>query len=281
MREQQLPLHLKLPDSTTFESYFAGPNQEALAYLVNGDVTMTWLWGESSSGKTHLLQSVAAASDQAVYLPLAELKPYGPFVLDGYDAFDVVCLDQLDAIIPPQDQNTASLEQADRRGVQHVISDGGSTAFEVEPDDQHNAESEDTEFDRALQAPLSLATQRLWEKALFKLYQEVVVERQNTLVVASKSAPKNSLFLLPDLESRLLSGPVFRLQSLDDDQLLSAIQLRASRRGLKLPDATGRYLLRRMKRDMHSLCEFLDRLDTASLVHQSKLTIALVKTTLG
>lgn len=248
MREQQLPLHLKLPDYTAFDSFFAGPNEEALAYLSGSQRTMTWLWGQPATGKTHLLQSVAAASDQSVYLPLTELETYGPFVLEGYDAFDVVCIDALDAVIPP-------------------------VRDESEP-------AETPEASSASAIALSLSIQRQWEEVLFKLYQEVVVERENTLVVASRSAPRNSQFLMPDLQSRLLSGPVFRLNTLDDEECLQAIQLRAARRGLKLPEATGNYLLKRMKRDMHSLCSFLDELDTASLVHQSKLTIPLVRATL-
>lgn len=249
MREQQLPLHLKLPDQTAFDSFYPGPNREVLEYLCGVKRTMTWLWGKPSTGKTHLLQSVAAASDQSVYLPLSELDAYGPFVLEGYDAFDVVCIDALDTVIPAK---------------------RGDDAVDDEPP---KASSESA-------IALSLSTQRQWEEVLFKLYQEVVVERGNTLVVASRMAPKNSQFLMADLHSRLLSGPVFRLRSLDDEQCLKAIQMRASRRGLKLPDATGQYLLKRMKRDMRSLCAFLDELDTASLVHQSKLTIPLVRTTL-
>lgn len=245
MRDQQLPLHLKLPDHAVFESYFAGPNREALDYLSSGAHKMTWLWGEPSTGKTHLLQAAAAASARSVYLPLAELKQYGPSVLDGYDGFDVVCLDQLDAIIPAA---SSPLGESDREI---------RASFEADND-----------------------TRQGWEQALFSLFQLLVMERQNTLVVASRAAPRSLQFGLPDLASRLLSGPVFRLQSLDDEQRLRAIQLRASRRGLKLPDSTGHYLLKRLKRDMSSLCAFLDRLDTASLVHQSRLTIPLVRMTL-
>ncbi len=300
MREQQLPLHLKLPDNTVFDSYFAGPNREAVDYLSTDATTITWLWGERSTGKTHLLQSVAAASDQSVYLPLNELKGYGPFVLEGYDAFDVVCIDQLDAVIPSLDANaqimSVEASKTDAHGAYILQTDAPNLNGSYSPSDEpastlEQASSEggstetvasDLETTRIPEPEpaLSVAEQRQWEVALFRLFQEVVIERQKTLVVASRTAPKNSLFVMPDLASRLLSGPVFRLQSLNDEQRLKAIQLRASRRGLDLPKATGNYLLSRLNRDMQSLCELLDRLDTASLVHQSRLTIPLVKTTL-
>ena len=254
MRDQQLPLHLKLPDHAVFDSYFAGPNREALDYLAQGAGAMTWLWGEPSTGKTHLLQAAAAASARSAYLPLSELKDFGPSVLDGYGQFDVVCVDQLDQIISVQ---TSQEEKSD------TVPDNGS-------------ESADTEASSVQKS----AEQIEWEQALFSLFRLLVMEQRGRLIVASRAAPKSFRVMLPDLASRLLSGPVFRLQSLDDHQRLQAIQLRASRRGLKLPDSTGQYLLKRLKRDMRSLCEFLDRLDTASLVHQSRLTIPLVRMTL-
>lgn len=244
MRDQQLTLHLNLPDYAVFESYFEGPNREAVRYLASDASTIAWLWGEPSTGKTHLLQAVAATTAHAAYLPLEALKQYGPSVLEGYDAFDVVCIDQLDAIVP------ASTEAGEPD--QHA----GATGL------------------------LSEDEQRRWEQALFGLYQSVVSERQRRMVIATRVAPKNCRFLLPDLASRLLSGPVFRLKSLNDKQRLEAIQLRARRRGMTLPDSTGRYLLKRLKRDMRSLCEFLDRLEDASLVHKSPLTIPLVRMTL-
>ncbi len=257
MRDQQLPLHLKLPDHAVFDSFFAGPNREALNYLAGSPDAMTWLWGEPATGKTHLLQAAAAAVPKSAYLPLAEVREFGPSVLEGYDQFDVVCLDQLDEVIRNPDRHTTS-SAAPAGCVQ------GS----------HTPRSNPSEFTG------DAGDQTSWEQALFNLYRLLVVERQGRLIVASTVAPKTIEFVLPDLASRLLSGPVFRLHAMDDDERLQAIQLRASRRGLKLPDATGQYLLKRLQRDMSSLCEFLDRLDTASLVHQSRLTIPLVRKTL-
>lgn len=119
-----------------------------------------------------------------------------------------------------------------------------------------------------------------WEQGIFTLFNELVAEGRGTLVVSSTLAPKTLLFQLADLQSRLLSGPVYRLAGLSDDERLAAIQLRATRRGLELPSATGRFLLKHFRRDMRSLCQMLDKLDTASLVYQSRLTIPLVKSTL-
>ena len=62
-------------------------------------------------------------------------------------------------------------------------------------------------------------------------------------------------FALPDLRSRLLAAEIFQLRELDDDGLLVALQLRAHQRGLELSDEAAEFLLRRLPRDMHTLCD--------------------------
>ncbi|MGW8310551.1 MAG: HdaA/DnaA family protein, partial [Thiogranum sp.] len=55
---------------------------------------------------------------------------------------------------------------------------------------------------------------------------------------------------------------------------------RAEQRGFELPEDTGRYLLRRLPRDLPALMKLLERLDTASLAAQRKLTVPFVKSVL-
>ena len=74
---------------------------------------------------------------------------------------------------------------------------------------------------------------------------------------------------------------MYQLKSLDDHQRLRALQLRAQQRGCEMPDETGRYLMRRLPRDMPVLFDLLDQLDEASLVAQRKLTVPFVKSVLG
>ncbi|MEJ2516063.1 MAG: DnaA regulatory inactivator Hda [Gammaproteobacteria bacterium] len=119
-----------------------------------------------------------------------------------------------------------------------------------------------------------------WEVALFGLFNRLS-EAGRRLVVSGQSAPSASGFRLPDLASRLAWGAVFRLQPLGDEDKLRALQLRAAHRGLDLPEDTGRYLLRRLPRDMAQLCGWLDRLDTASLAAQKRLTIPFVREVLA
>ena len=115
-----------------------------------------------------------------------------------------------------------------------------------------------------------------WELALFALYNQVT-DAGGQIVAAAKGTPRASGFELADLRSRLSALPAFQLQSLDDDDIARALQLRAGHRGLDLPDETAQFLLSRSRRDMASLYELLDKLDDEALRAQRRLTIPFVK----
>lgn len=97
------------------------------------------------------------------------------------------------------------------------------------------------------------------------------------LLCAASAAPEGLDLALPDLVSRLSWGSIHRLRTLDDGQRLQALQLRASRRGLMLPESVAAYLLARAPRDMHALMALLERLDRASMVAKRRLTVPFVR----
>ena len=70
-----------------------------------------------------------------------------------------------------------------------------------------------------------------WERAVFRLFNGLR-ERGASLVVATRAAPAALGLRLPDLTSRLRSGPVFHLRPPGDEDRLEAIRLRAAWRGL-------------------------------------------------
>lgn len=115
-----------------------------------------------------------------------------------------------------------------------------------------------------------------WERAVFNLYRELE-ESGGKLLLADEHPPLSLRFALPDLASRILAGTVLRLHLLSETEQVEALRLRAAQRGLELPEDTLAYLLRRLPRDMNSLCAFLDELDAASLVAQRRLTVPFVR----
>ena len=226
---RQLALGLRLHDSAHFSNFVCGNHKELLDQLRQltdgGPLRQLYCWGAHGSGKSHLLQACCRAADaaghSAAYLSLRDARELQPAVLGGWEHYQLVCLDDIDAA-------------------------AGLAA---------------------------------WEEALFDLYNRVA-ERGSRLVVSAAVAPAQLTIELPDLVSRLAAGPVYQVHVLNDEQSLQAMRLRAEQRGFELPEDTGRYLLRRLPRDLPALMKLLERLDSASLAAQRKLTVPFVKSVL-
>lgn len=125
-----------------------------------------------------------------------------------------------------------------------------------------------------------IAGDKDWEMAMFNLYNRILEVGKTRLLISGDAPPRQLNLLLPDLASRLDWGQIYRLQPLKDDEKVQALQLRAGLRGFELPEDVGRFLLKRLDREMRTLFETLDRLDDSSLRWQRKLTIPFVKETL-
>lgn len=120
-----------------------------------------------------------------------------------------------------------------------------------------------------------IASEPDWNRELFALHQQLE-EKRGRLVVASKLAPAALRMTLRDLASRLAGGWVLTLQPPSEAGQVSALKLHAQLRGFELPDETAAFMLRRLPRDMTTLCRFLAELDDASLVAQRRLTVKFV-----
>jgi DnaA-homolog protein len=125
-----------------------------------------------------------------------------------------------------------------------------------------------------------MAGDQAWERALFSLF-EGLREHGGRLVVAASALPGGLGLALPDLASRLASGPVYQLSSLSDEGRTRALRERLARRGLDLSPDSARWLLRRSKRDMHTLMDLADRLDRLSLSAQRRLTVPFLRQVLS
>ena len=127
----------------------------------------------------------------------------------------------------------------------------------------------------------AIATDAVWEEALFHLYNRVRDNGQTTLIISGKLPPANMPVRLPDLRSRLSWGLVMQLNELRDEDKINTLKLHASKRGFELPTSVGQFLLNRCARNMHDLNTLLNHLDEASLRAQRKITIPFVKDVLG
>ena len=103
---RQLALELQLRASARFSSYVAGPNAELLRQLRSSAIgegeTFVLCWGATGSGKTHLLQACCHdATEHArtvAYLSLTDIGAMQPGLLEGWEQFDLICLDDIEQI---------------------------------------------------------------------------------------------------------------------------------------------------------------------------------------
>ncbi len=101
-------------------------------------------------------------------------------------------------------------------------------------------------------------------------------------LIYSLSRPPAALPLrLEDLRSRLQWGLLLRLPDHDEPALRDILARRARLLGLELTQDVLGYLLTHHARDLRAQMEILERLDGASLSHQRRVTIPLIKQTLA
>jgi len=122
----------------------------------------------------------------------------------------------------------------------------------------------------------AIAGDAAWEAALFALYERLRAHG-GMLVLAARTSPAAIGLKLADLATRLAAGLVYQLQPLTDAEKIAALRLRAQRRGLDMTEEVANYLLTRFSRDTHSLFALLDKLDTATLAAQRRLTIPFLR----
>ena len=121
-----------------------------------------------------------------------------------------------------------------------------------------------------------IAENKFWQQAIFDLYNRILEQNNYLLISGDQSATQLGLSL-PDLVSRLSWGLTEQIKPLDDDEKVTALQYRASKRGLTLSSEATNFLLNRLSRDMGNLITSLDILDKESIREQRKITIPFIK----
>lgn len=115
-----------------------------------------------------------------------------------------------------------------------------------------------------------------WEEAVLEVHERLL-SSNGRLLLAALYPPGGLGLTLPDLATRLAAGAVYRIQPLTERELPPAMQLRARRRGLELPDEVVEYLLRRIPRNSEAIFDLLDRVDEAAFAKKRRLTVPFIK----
>lgn len=112
-KQQALPFMIDSNQSLTH--FLPGHNSEALAATkltaaMQGE-WLLFLWGHSCTGKSHLMQGACQWAFmhgfRAIYVPLKTLAHFQHEVLENLDDYDLVCLDDLESILPSPEWESA------------------------------------------------------------------------------------------------------------------------------------------------------------------------------
>lgn len=226
----QLPLRLNPKEVYRLENFHFSQievKQAITEFCQLDSIIYLYLWGEQSSGKSHLLMAAVEHAQnngkRALYLPLAELVPStSPAVLESLEQLDLLCIDELEAV-------------------------------------EGNTE---------------------WEEGIFHCFNRLQQSGCH-LLIGSKHNPASSDIKLPDLRSRLATGLIYQLDSLDDTAKQQALIVQAQARGLELSEEVANYLLRHHSRDIRELINLLQILDKASMAAKRRLTIPFIRQVLN
>ena len=118
------------------------------------------------------------------------------------------------------------------------------------------------------------------ERALLALYQGLEARDGRLLLSAAEPAVRLA-FAFADLASRLRALPGYQVHTLPDADKAEVLKRLAGERGLKLSKAVLTFWLSRSRRNLTSLVDQLDRLDSAAMAEQRRVTVPLVKRVLG
>ena len=95
-----------------FDSFFCDNEKndqivENIKNIFDNQNNQIYIWGDKSFGKSHLLYAACnyfgEKNKKCVYLPLSENKKFEPDILDGFDNYDLVCIDNIDLIFQKED----------------------------------------------------------------------------------------------------------------------------------------------------------------------------------
>jgi DnaA family protein len=115
---------------------------------------------------------------------------------------------------------------------------------------------------------------------LFSLYNLFRSTKKHKLLIAC-TLPPIHLKLREDLRSRILSGLVYEIHGLSDEQKLAALDTYARAQQINIHKNVLRYLLRHFQRNLTSLTTIIDTLDREALAQHHPITLPFLKTTLS
>jgi len=115
MQTVQLPLGFHLKEAVSFDNFFIGRNRELIEVLKQcasgSGEQVIYMIGKHGQGMSHLLKSCCHYAyhhqRSSAYLPLNQLVMLSKEILIGYENLNLICVDDLQAIVGHEDWEEA------------------------------------------------------------------------------------------------------------------------------------------------------------------------------
>ncbi len=116
--------------------------------------------------------------------------------------------------------------------------------------------------------------------SLFDLFNHIKLNNRDNYLLTSSTINLNASNLRIDLKTRIHSGLIFALKSLDESELLNALSIYAKREGIKIGEAELKYILSHYTRNLGKLIELINTAATLALTTKKPITIPVIKSCL-
>ncbi|AZL16187.1 P-loop NTPase family protein [Rickettsiales endosymbiont of Stachyamoeba lipophora] len=109
------------------------------------------------------------------------------------------------------------------------------------------------------------------------LFHLLNVCQNKTLLITTDSIDFNSIFVLPDLISRLKSYPVIPIEKLDEMMARQLVIKTFSQQQLSIDVKVVDYIIENLELNYQNISNLIDKLDKHSSLHKKKISLSLVK----
>lgn len=222
-----------------FKSFIPNGNELTVVNLQNYSSQYTHIYGASLTGKTHLLKAwINAANQKAV------------------QERSVIEFNQQTNTVPAH--NAVFISKADL---------SRNKLCEINLDKYHYIAIDDIDLFNEQE-----------QIELFNLFNHIKLNNRNNYLLTSSTLNLNNSGLRLDLKTRIHSGLVFALKSLDETELLAALAFYAKHEGIKIGSAELKYLLTHYTRNLGKLISLINKASSMALSAKKLITIPLLKT---
>lgn len=215
MLNSQLTLPIHQLDDETLDNFYADNNQLLLNSLHKNfeqlQQPIFYLWGEKGCGKSHILKGsinyFLQRQRPALYVPLSKSRYFSPAVLDNLEYQDLICLDDLQAVIGDDEWELAIFDLINR------LRETGNALLLISADQSPNS--------LPIRLP-DLASRLSWgevyQMTSLSEMQMVAVLKQNAYARGIELPDESAMFLLKRLD-RDMTTLFSALQKLDKASL--------------------------------------------------------------